>query len=496
MDIERCQVARENLESNVLTIERRREPMSSSLFGFFGLCDNPFSISPNPRFLYPTPLTQAASQQLVDAIRNRKGLILLTGEVGTGKTLLLHHVLDWLAHRKMPTALISNSHLKPDHLLDFILSDFRVPCESPLKSDKLISLNRWLLDRYRLGQTPVLIVDEAQGLPVHTLEEIRLLLNLETPREKLLQVILAGQPELEEKLKSHQLRQFRQRITVRCRTAALTLQETQAYIQEHLRTAGAKQPIFQPKAAIFVHAYSRGIPRVVNLLCEHSLINALADGSRVVSPRMVERAAHDCQLDQVDSVSRVLNSNYPAGPALGDISSIFSGMSLPDCATPSEAYCVDSSVQIEAPPAAIDSEVHVQTGNFTSGEVATVSEDLPLEPDLRVYPDALALTENPAVSAPVLRKADVAQSKCASSAVAVRRDDAGTETLVRNHQWHTRFAHATILLFQAWGRSFSADAHSTCRQMRRLLRAQGGRLRPPVARLGETRHAKCESSPD
>jgi len=216
----------------------------------------------------------------------------------------------------------------------------------------------------------------------------------------------------------------------------------------------------------------------VNLLCEHSLINALADGSRVVSPRMVERAAHDCQLDQVDSVSRVLNSNYPAGPALGDISSIFSGMSLPDCATPSEAYCVDSSVQIEAPPAAIDSEVHVQTGNFTSGEVATVSEDLPLEPDLRVYPDALALTENPAVSAPVLRKADVAQSKCASSAVAVRRDDAGTETLVRNHQWHTRFAHATILLFQAWGRSFSSDAHSTWRQLRRLLRAQAAKVRP------------------
>ncbi len=181
MGIEPCQVARESFESNVLTIERRGE-LSSSLFGFFGLHDNPFSISPNPRFLYPTRLTHAASQQLVDAIRNRKGLILLTGEVGTGKTLLLHRVLDWLAHQKMPTALISNSHLKPDHLLDFILSDFGVPCESSLKSEKLISLNRWLLDRYRFGQTPVLIVDEAQGLPLRTLEEIRLLLNLETPR--------------------------------------------------------------------------------------------------------------------------------------------------------------------------------------------------------------------------------------------------------------------------------------------------------------------------
>ncbi len=477
MGIEPCQVARESFESNVLTIERRREPMSSSVFGFFGLCDNPFSISPNPRFLYPTPLAQAASQQLVDAIRNRKGLILLTGEVGTGKTLLLHRVLGWLADQKMPTALVSNSHLKPDHLLDFILNDFGVPCESSLKSEKLISLNRWLLDRYRLGQTPVLIVDEAQGLPLHTLEEIRLLLNLETPSEKLLQVILSGQPELEEKLKSHELRQFRQRITVRCRTATLTVQETQAYIQEHLRTAGAKQPIFQPKAAIFVHAYSRGIPRVVNLLCEHSLINALADGSRVVSPQCVERAAQDCQLDQVDSVSRALNSSCLAGP-LGDFSSIFAGMSLPDCATPNEAYSADSSVRIEAPPSAIDSEVHVQTGDFSSGEVATVSDNLSLEPDLRVYPDAMVLKENPAVSAPVLRKRDVAESKCASSAVAARRGDVGTETLILHPQWHTRFAQATILLFQAWGRSFSADAHSTWRQLRRLLRAQALKVRP------------------
>ena len=474
MDIEPCQVARESFESNVLTIERRREPMSSSVFGFFGLRDNPFSISPNPRFLYPTPLTQAASQQLVDAIRKRKGLILLTGEVGTGKTLLLHRVLDWLAEEKMPTALIFNSHVNSNHLLDFILSDFGVPCKSSLKSDKLISLNRWLLDRYRLGQTPVLIVDEAQGLPLHTLEEIRLLLNLETPREKLLQVILSGHPEFEEKLKCHQLRQLRQRITVRCRTAPLTLQETQAYIQEHLRTAGAKRSIFQPKAAIFVHAYSRGIPRVVNLLCEHSLINALADGSRVVSPQVVERAAQDCQLEQVDAVSRALNSSCPVGP-LGDFSAIFAGMSLPDCATPSEAYSVESSVRIDASPAAIDSEMHVQTGDFSSDEVATVSDDLPLEPDSRVYPEAMVLKENPAVSAPVLRKRDVAQSKCASSAVAVRGGDVGTETLIRNPQWHTRFAQATILLFQAWGRSFSADAHSTWRQLRRLLSAQGGR---------------------
>jgi type II secretory pathway predicted ATPase ExeA len=412
--------------------------MSSSVFSFFGLRDNPFTISPNPRFLYPTPLTQTASQQLVDGIRNRRGLILLTGEVGTGKTLLLHRVLDWLAQQKMPTALISNSHLNPDHLLDFILSEFRVPCESSLKSDRLISLNRWLLDRYRLGQTPVLIVDEAHGLPLHTLEEIRLLLNLETPREKLLQVILSGQPELEEKLKRHELRQFRQRITVRCRTAALTLQETQGYIQEHLRTAGAKQPIFQPEAAIFVHAYSRGIPRVVNLLCEHSLTHARTEGARVVSPQCVERAAHDCQLDQVDSVSRVLNSTCPSGAALGDIDSIFAGMCLSDSAPPSEASSVDSSALTEPPP----SEVNVQIRDSSSGEAATV------------------------------------QSNRASSADAVETRASVPASPLRNPQWHARFTRATISLFQAWWRSFSVDAHSTWRQLRRLLRVQVLKVRP------------------
>jgi type II secretory pathway predicted ATPase ExeA len=458
-------------------MERILEATSSSVFGFFGLHENPFSINPNPRFLYLTPLTQAASQQLVDGIRNRKGLILLTGEVGTGKTLLLRRLLDWLAQQKMPTALIFNSHLNPDPLLDLILSDFGVPCESSLKSDRLISLNRWLLDRYRLGQTPVLIVDEAQGLPRRTLEEIRLLLNLETPRGKLLQVILAGQLELEEKLRRHELRQLRQRITVRCRTAPLTSQETQAYIEQSLRIAGASEPIFQPQAAAFVHAYSQGILRVINPLCENSLINACAEGSRIVSSQFVERAAHDCQLDQVDSVSRELNSNYPAGAPLAEISSIFTGMSLPDAAPPSEVYSVDFSVLTEIPPAAIDSEVHVQRRDSRSGKTATVLEDLPQKSDLRVYPDAMVVTENPTVFASSLRNADGAQSKCASSANAVQTRTSTPTSPVRNPQPLAGFSHATISLFQAWWRSFSADAHSTWRQLRRL-RAQVLKFRP------------------
>jgi type II secretory pathway predicted ATPase ExeA len=403
--------------------------------------------------------------------------------VGTGKTLLLRRLSDWLAEQKMPTALIFNSHVNPDHLLDFILSDFGVPCQSSLKSDKLISLNRWLLDRYRLGQTPVLIVDEAQGLPLHALEEIRLLLNLETPREKLLQVILAGQPELEEKLKRHELRQLRQRITVRCRTAPLTLQETQAYIEQRLRTAGAKESIFQPEAVAFIHAYSRGIPRVMNLLCEHSLINACADGSRVVAPHVVERAAHDCQLEQVDAVSRVLNSSYPAGASLGEIGSIFAGMSPPDFAPSSADYstnAVDASVLTDIPPAAMRSEAHVPMRDLSSAAAAmALEEPLPQVTDLSAA-DPMVLTDPAPTISSVgqMGQTDKVREQHNSLTNAVQPQPSRPSSPVRTAPRGPSISQATASLFQAWWRGFSADARSTWRQLNRLLRTQFFKMRP------------------
>src|ERR1700730_18722307 len=191
--------------------------MPQTIFNFFGLRENPFKINPDPRFLFVTDQARTTGDELAYAIRTRKGLILLTGEVGTGKTMLIRRLLDWLAEQKMPTALIFNSHIKPEQLLDFILNDFGVPCASTLKSEKLIDLNGWVLERDRAGQTPVLIVDEAQGLEPNALEEIRLLLNFETPREKLLQIVLAGQPELEIKLKRPNLRLVCRAVTSRCK---------------------------------------------------------------------------------------------------------------------------------------------------------------------------------------------------------------------------------------------------------------------------------------
>jgi len=266
---------------------------------FFGLRDNPFNVNPDPRFLYFTPQTQRALAELTYGIQNRKGLILLTGEVGTGKTTLINCLLDWLRHRKIPTAFIFNSRLSVDHLFEFILNDFGIPTDTQIKSNMLMQLNTWLIECFRAGVSPVLIIDEAQGLSLKSLEEIRLLLNLETASQKLLQIVLAGQPELEDKVKRPELRQLRQRIMLRCNTGPLTPEESRSYIIERLRISGAMgDPIFTSDAMDAVHFYSQGIPRVINLLCEHALINAYAEHFRPVPARMVEEAAREFSLDE------------------------------------------------------------------------------------------------------------------------------------------------------------------------------------------------------
>jgi general secretion pathway protein A len=267
---------------------------------FFGLRESPFNVNPDPRYLYLTRQIQESLAGLTYGIQNRKGFILLTGEVGTGKTTLLNRLLDWLRGQRVATAYIFNSRLDVNQLFDFIMAEFEIPCESREKSQVLMRLNQWLLERYRAGETAVLIVDEAQNLSNEVLEEIRLLTNLETSTEKLLQIVLTGQPELEEKLKLPQLRQLRQRITLRCRTAPLSLEETFGYIAERLRIAGANgEPIFSKESIQTVHHYSHGIPRVVNLLCEHSLINAYVDSLRPVPSHMVEEVAREFQLDEI-----------------------------------------------------------------------------------------------------------------------------------------------------------------------------------------------------
>jgi general secretion pathway protein A len=272
---------------------------------FFGLRANPFNVNPDPRYLFLTRHTEEALACLTYGIQSRKGFVLLTGEVGTGKTTLINKLLEWLRLQQVATAFIFNSRMNVPQFLDYMMADFGIPCDSRSKSQILLRLYNWLLDRYRAGETAVLIVDEAQNLSDEVLEEIRMMTNLETFTEKLLQIVLVGQPELEQKLKQPQLRQLRQRLTLRAKTHPLSLEETKAYVAQRLRIAGSNgQPMFDPEALVTIHRYSSGIPRVVNLICEHCLVSAFVDQQKMISSRVVEAVARDFDLgDNNDSVA-------------------------------------------------------------------------------------------------------------------------------------------------------------------------------------------------
>jgi general secretion pathway protein A len=273
---------------------------------FFNLKENPFNVSPDPRYMFLTKEIEEALSGLMYGIQTRKGILTLTGEVGTGKTTLVNRLLNWLNTQGIKSAFIFNSRMNSSQLFDFVLAEFEIACTSTSKSQQLMKLNQWLMDRYKAGETAVLIVDEAQNLTFPVLEEIRLLTNFETSTHKLLQIVLSGQPELEEKLKLPQLRQLRQRITIRSKTSSLTKEQTHSYIQERLRIAGAapdEEPIFSAQAIDMVHLYSLGVPRVVNLLCEHALINAYVAHNRTIQPTVVEAVAREFQLDEVEPVA-------------------------------------------------------------------------------------------------------------------------------------------------------------------------------------------------
>ncbi len=270
------------------------------IFRYFGLRENPFNVSPDPRYLSFTRRSQEAFDAIVYGIQSRQGLIVLTGEVGTGKTTLTKYLLNWLAERQTPTAYICNPRLSFSDLLDFIFADFGITLPAKMKGDKSAMLTGWLLAQNRAGKRPVLIVDEAQGLPLQVLEQIRLLLNQETANEKLLQIILVGQPELEQTLNRAELLRLRQRIMVRCRIGSLNSHETRAYILRRLRVAGAHgESAFTPEAMESVFEYSCGIPRVINNICEHAMINAFADYVPRISAKIVKEVAKDFDLDEI-----------------------------------------------------------------------------------------------------------------------------------------------------------------------------------------------------
>ena len=293
---------------------------------FFGLRANPFNVNPDPRYLFLTRHTEEALACLTYGIQSRKGFVLLTGEVGTGKTTLINKLLEWLRAQQVPTAFVFNSRMNVPQFLDYMMADFGLPSETLSKSQILVKLYNWLLERYRAGETAVLIVDEAQNLPDEVLEEIRMMTNLETFTEKLLQIVLVGQTELEQRLKHPNLRQLKQRLTLRAKTHPLTAEESRSYIHQRLRIAGSNgQQIFDPEALTAIHRYSGGIPRVVNLLCEHCLVSAFVDQHKTVNAAVVDAVARDFDLEGnhiVGSVSQVVPDKFDLMGALKTISNL------------------------------------------------------------------------------------------------------------------------------------------------------------------------------
>lgn len=258
--------------------------------GFYGLNEKPFNVTPDPKFLYLAPAHREALAQLTYGVQEKKGFTVLTGEVGTGKTTLLQTLLRRL-DPSTAVAFVFDSTLPFDGLLEYMLEDFGIPNAGQSRAQRLIALNNFLIERHRTGQNTVLILDEAQNLDPSTLEQIRLLSNFETPTEKLLQILLVGQLELRARLRLHELRQLEQRIGMQCQIRPLTPEETRDYIRSRLRVAGAPDlELFSGLAVTRIAEYSRGVPRLVNILCDQCLLIGYADQKRQVGPGTVREA--------------------------------------------------------------------------------------------------------------------------------------------------------------------------------------------------------------
>jgi general secretion pathway protein A len=265
---------------------------------YFGLTRNPFEISPDPYFYHPTPRHNEALANLHYGVGRRKGFIVITGEVGTGKTLLVRCLLSELRKNSIAFGYVFNPLLPVVEFFQYIMADLGLPYSGRNKTEMLLDLNRFLIQRHARGLITALVVDEAQALRSDLLEEIRLLTNLETSQQKLLQIVLMGQPELEIVLDSPELRQLKQRVALRCQLQPLDEEQTHAYILSRLERSGAppETAIFSEEALSKIYEYSRGIPRIINNLCENSMVSAFANEQRMVTGDMITDVAADFRL--------------------------------------------------------------------------------------------------------------------------------------------------------------------------------------------------------
>lgn len=279
---------------------------------FFGLKERPFDLTSNSRYLFLTPSHREALSSLEYGISASTGVTVLIGEAGTGKTTLIRAMLESIDWRRTKAVYLNNPMLTRSELLEFLAREFHLPPDTQSSKTRLLAaLERALLSLRRQNVGAALIIDEAQSIPHELLEEIRLLANIETSREKLVQIVLAGQPELGERLDQPSLRQLKQRISLRCRLRPLDLVETGAYISSRISIAGGEaRTIFTRDAVMAIHDYSQGIPRTVSVICHNSLINAFAATRRPIISSVVREVCRD-----LDIHGQSIAKPIPAAPA-------------------------------------------------------------------------------------------------------------------------------------------------------------------------------------
>lgn len=281
---------------------------------FYGLKEKPFNLTPDPRFFFLSENHREAFEHLLYGIKEREGFILITGEVGTGKTTLCRALLDKIESQATDSALILNPMFSGEELLQCILSDFGIQSQASTKKGLLDDLNRFLLNQQAAGRNSLLIIDEAQNLPLPVLEEIRILSNLETEKEKLLQIILMGQIELKEKLSLPRLRQLNQRISIRYHLQPLGKEEVPRYIHHRLTVAGSSGDIDFTSAALReIYHYSQGVPRLINLASDRALLAGYAAQSRKIERQTVIKGLKSLQGEEKGLPRGVLRQRFMLG---------------------------------------------------------------------------------------------------------------------------------------------------------------------------------------
>jgi general secretion pathway protein A len=376
---------------------------------YFEFREKPFNVTPDPRFFYQNPVYRESYANLLTGIRERKGFVVMTGEVGTGKTTLLRLLMKNL-EANVRFAYFYNTNLNFEELLTFACEELGLQVPKGGRLRKIQTLNEFLIDQLRRGGTAALLIDEAQHLTEHVLESLRLLSNLETGTEKLLQIVLVGQPELDVKLAQPSLRQLKQRVAISCSLDRLKDREVRAYIQFRLESVGCeRKDLFHPAAIERIAIYSGGVPRLINIICDNALTIAFASSERRVTREMIDEVANDLKLNQTGPVTiapapvivPAPPAPAPAAPAPPAPAPVASAPAAPAPSAPAPVVPAPPSAPV-APVVPVAPPV-VETPRATVNPTPTAAVNPTSEPAVLRTPPRVRAEADDAPEAPSLR---------------------------------------------------------------------------------------------